>query len=59
MPLVGGRICGDQSSELWAVLLTGGYVEYGVVTKRERVFHVLIGAGENGGEGWREKTLLA
>lgn len=59
MSFVGGRICGDESSELRAVLFSLTDVEDRVMTKRERVFHLLVGAGEDGGEGRREETLFA
>ena len=59
MSFVGGRICGDEPSELRAVLFSLCYVKDRVMTECERVFHLLVGAGENGGEGRREETLFA
>lgn len=59
MSFVGGRICGDESAHPFRPLFSLTDIEDGVAAERERVFHVLVGAGEDGGEGRREETLFA
>lgn len=59
MSFVGGRICGDESAHPFRPLFSLTDVKDRVMAERERVFHVLVGAGEDGGEGRREETLFA